>query len=371
MTQMAQETIWVRMVDLVEIGNRKKVKMKIFTDNWFEKIKLIHNNTKMCCVVKFEYFRKLLLNLENDIVKLSKEKRDEIIKNLESTKNSITTYNELLVGELFRRLDFNIYYQPKINNKNPDWLIQKNQQSIVVEVFTKNIDDKSQKRDIIATDLRRRVKKIPIGITLSLSLGKIELKEFDSGTNKLMVTELEKWIQNKPKKGSHFEKFGKFGLIFEVDGYDERSHATLTTGFSKGVSSDRLINNYRKKYKKYADLLDIENIPYIIVGITNNFLELGIPEFLEVIFGQVFPTITFDKKGNIIEESVVQQNNGLLSKFKHHKVSAFILINNLFNKLVIEIIRNKNALYQLPDEIFPQFNWNENRIYGKMDLPLA
>ncbi len=349
--------------------------MKIFTDDLIEKIQEIHNNTNMHNIINSEFFRKLLLNMDNVVARVPPEKRKDKIGKLMSKENFIQIYNELLVGYLFKEFDFYveyeptfIEYEPKCNEKPPDFRIIKDEQSIIVEVFTKNIDERSQKIDNCEIDLIRRIKKIPIGVKLNLSLSEIELKKFNSGTNKQIVNELGKWLKGKPQKGLCFTKYG---IIFEVDHYDERSHATLKPGFSKGVSSDNLKDKYRKKYKQHSALINIMNIPYIIVCITNNFIEHGIPEFLEVIFGQVFPTITFDKKGNIIEESFVHQNNGLFSKFKRQKVSAVILINNLFNKFVIEIIRNENALHKLPVEIFPQFNWNENGIYGKRELPLA
>lgn len=335
--------------------------MKIFTDDLIEKIQAFHNNTNMYHIVNSEFFRKLLLNMDNVVARVHPKKRKGKIERLMSKENFLQTYHELLVGYLFKGFGFSVEYEPKLNTLTPDWRIKKDEQSIIVEVFTMNIDEPSNIIDNFMNCLKKSLKQIPIGVTIHANLSRLNYKELTPSVKEKIITDLKSWLIKRPEKGTVFTIFlfkdikgiKDIYISFEIINYDKTYNVKIKKGYSKGPLPYRLTRLYEEKYSKYSKLIIKENTPFIIVGITYYFPELGFPEF------------------DVINDDVILENMGSFNKYEHEEVSSYIFIKNYLDNLIIEIIQNKNALHKLPVEIFPQFNWNENEIYGKMDLPLV
>jgi len=103
--------------------------------------------------------------LEKFVADLPKESQEKIEPMLKG-RNRNSTYHELIVGNMIKRLGYQLEYEKQIGGKTPDWYVHPMDEipAFIVEVFTDNISADMASRLQQKYDLSYRLGQISIGV---------------------------------------------------------------------------------------------------------------------------------------------------------------------------------------------------------------
>lgn len=211
--------------------------------------------------------------------------KNVVISRLRSPEHFEQTYNELVVGQIFRDKGYAIEYEKEIvPNTTPDWYIYPriNTPTFIVEVLTSMPPEERTKQDQKWHELTERLKKIPMGIGLSifpLPVPSIDHNMLNSRDIKQIVDQVHTWLLATPELKDTIEISGiRFGVIHKSATF--KTIQTAITGTFWGRSAETK-QNIRDKVKKYETLC-LQGIP-IVVAVMANFLAGFDREDLETI----------------------------------------------------------------------------------------
>lgn len=126
--------------------------------------------------------------------------RDRLLKKLKSADNKTTfrsTISEIRFGEFFKKLDFEIEYDKRIDNKTPDWTLNNTTLPIICEVYRLGKSSKDQKRSDFENSLKEKLAKIPSNLLIKITIDD-EYDNFDKLQIDLLKSKVELWIEKQP-----------------------------------------------------------------------------------------------------------------------------------------------------------------------------
>ena len=223
------------------------------------------------CYTDMKYYLKYT-DLPDNYADLIRELRDIIcykFKDLENRlskrNNSIEAYNELIVGyslyNYCKSHSLKLIYSPKIGNKTPDWVIEDDNQNIIIEVSTLNKSNWHSSFNICCGLIQRLVKsklhKKGIIIELSYNFSQFTgyISKYQNNNRKdeyydKLCNDITDRIVDKVHKG-----------LSENEEYKDDSGIIIKKGI--GISSylstscfetPRIINNIIEKCNNYKDI---------------------------------------------------------------------------------------------------------------------
>jgi len=203
------------------------------------------------------------LDLENKI------KKKLHSPNSNDPLNIFALYYEVKTGYLLKKTGFKVTYEDEVANKKPDWLIEKNNQKIYLEVKNLNLKKiELDKRDYI-TKLKDEIEKIkePYGVNLYFDITQNTNQYFKQTINEI-ISEFSLWLE---KRSENDKKFHFNGINIDITRNHKASKILVDffSGDKINYDSRRTESALKEKLNKYSEILFKNNFGFIIAIVSD------------------------------------------------------------------------------------------------------
>lgn len=206
----------------------------------------------------------------------------KMVRNLQSEKQFITAYGELLIGELLANAGMTPRYEPELRTAagicTPDWYLD-GCDPIVLDVFTAGLQ---QQRDADETSLREiesRFAAVRAGYMISLEVE--NAASVDSRGRKDLVRRAAEWLSLPRRKGDTVRIGAAMLEVLFVGG--TRLDVITTESIHIITTPAKLAENFEEKAKRYAPL----GFPVIAGAVKHHRAEIKATDVEDVLFGQL------------------------------------------------------------------------------------
>ena len=264
--------------------------MRVFSAGWIDQIKnryerqQKHQRPEIYFVATSDKYKELRNEVEEWVADFPKATQNKLIPKLQSSENSIQNiYHELAVGNMLKKLGFQIEYEKKVDGLTPDWYIQPKDKTpaFIVEVSTVNPSEETKKSDKQVVDLLSRLKQIPVGVNLNINFNRDKVV-LDPKLNKTISKKVGCWLLNEnPSVGAQLDLNG---VVFEIILFNDKFRRVQPMGasYASFVNSKHLRKKIKKKisrYKKQAKM----GIPLVIAAVANPEMGYDFENFKEAL----------------------------------------------------------------------------------------
>lgn len=285
-------------------------------------------------------------------------------------KGFYETINEIIVGSYFISYGFSAEYEPKIEGKTPDWIVETdNNQRIIVDVFTSNTPTFMESQFEVVTKLNKAIKQLP---SYAILWGKITdvytaFKNIEQITRDIIY-----WLESDPKLD---ERFISNGISLFLRKYHNRPLTLTSISISETNRNDYrdLPDKIIEKADKYEKISTELKIPFVVAIAFDQML---VDEETIELFICNYPTthsekrFYFDEKGNIVVEGVfVPDGHGGMFKLEDRYDEGVFRKDSLSGVLTFwfhsrnfigtKLFKNPKATFPLPEELDFQIIKNE------------
>jgi hypothetical protein len=325
--------------------------MKVFEPKYVQRIKNKYGQLpdyekpEIYSIVVSDKCQYLRDEIEAMVAVFSEDERAKVIPRLQAKDNFIQTYDELIVGNLLRKLSYKVEYDKKIEDITPDWYVHAKGEipNFIVEVFTTGFLGNHSQEYRAANNLEERLRQIPIGVTLKIEID--DHGNLSQGRNKQITEEIKRWLtQEAPLIGN---QYSGDGFDCEISNYNSNSLTAKPYIVPKFdlVDTKRLIKNIKEKNQKYKDL----KMPLVVSVVTDDII---LTEELRNILlgGRGFKEIYNKNTG--VKESTISflLNDGLFNK--KPDLSAVVWVSQVWSGGRMTAIYNPTATKPLPANTF-------------------
>lgn len=243
----------------------------------------------------------------------SEVNKKRILKKLNNEKNRnsfLSTIAEIRFGELFSKLNLQIEYDKKYNNKQtPDWSLNIENSSAICEVYRLGKSEKDQ----MFSDFENQIKE-PLGelqynyfIKIIFIEDDIDISIYDVSS---IVQEVEDWLKKSSKVVGDKITINRIFMFEIVKINTEVSHICFI-GPAKSIDykphklkQPKFLkdNEITKKLKKYNDLITNEELPYFICVYVDFISGFDTDDFRQYFLGMGVENIDFGTQINEIDE---------------------------------------------------------------------
>lgn len=294
-------------------------------------------------LVRSSLFRNTLLDLSDLIINLSRKVESPLLSDLKSQNSKLReVFHELFIGNYFNKNGYDIIYQPEFvldeKPKTPDWIIEKNEQKAIIEVFSLNKYEDYRNEEYFILLLSERIKELEKhhNVTFDFNKSRLQIKSLFNKPDLIdcidsIIHDIKSWLcRNQIAPNTRFDTL--FGL--EVIISDFHLNQKMIGG---GAHSYRLTEKIVEKYEKYKEIIRRNKTPFIIACITDSLHRLNMDCFQDIIFG--IPPSSFSRN----KDGVINKQNEL------YEISGFMLfdLNVYSNQIDYEYIQNPNAKYPM------------------------
>ena len=225
--------------------------------------------------------------IEAYVAELDPADRPKMTRNLQSDKQFIMTYGELLIGHVLVAAGLAPRYEPELRLSGgvctPDWYID-GPDPIVCDVFTAGLPqrrdaDETSLRDIEARLAEARLAAIPGGYMVSLEVE--NAASLDPRARKELAVAVQRWLASGVQKGDAI-RIGPATLeVLHVGG--RRLDVVTTESIHIVETPAKLAENFEEKAKKYARL----GFPVIAAAVKHYRAEINRADVEDVLLGQL------------------------------------------------------------------------------------
>jgi len=333
--------------------------MQVFTDEWVRRIRSRYERLPsyqrpyIYSIATSDACQTMRAEIEEWIADLPQVSQKSLIRKLQSPENFMQTYHELAVGNILKRLGYQVEYEKSIADLTPDWYVQPRGEmpAFIVEVFTANISDIMSCKERQVRDLLGRLQRIPIGVVLRIKFYRTEVT-LDPRLNKRITKKIQQWLtDNAPPVGA---QLCLGGIIFEIIHRDVSypNVRFIATGEIFRVNPRPLLKNLEAKIRKYKKLFTEAGIPLVIAVVADPRTGLGLDDLVDVLFGQEAVEVFFEKStGAIIGQGPTRMADGLLRK-TIPELSAIVWVWEFLGEWRIKAVHNQKAVNPLPANAF-------------------
>jgi hypothetical protein len=256
--------------------------------------------------------RTLRIEVEALVADLPALSQADMVPKLRSEENFWQTYHELVVGSFLKKRGLQIEYHKEIASLTPDWFVSTSDgaESIVVEVFTKNISSPEAQQDRQLADLRWRLADIRIDAELKISF-KGTNRHFDSRRNKQIAVRLKQWLEGGDSQTG--ARLCVEALEFQVINRNRGFSKIQWIGFSEssGVIPLSLRKNLRDKAKKYGRLAFDNRLPLVLAVVAASGTGYDLEEFENILLGHSVYDVANDARS---VQGVTRKNDSLFDE---------------------------------------------------------
>lgn len=273
---------------------------------------------------------------------LSQDEQKNIIPRLRAKDNFRQTYGELVVGNLLRKLYYDVEYDKRIEGISPDWTVGAIREipNFIVEVFSTDFSPNLDKEHKAVKNLEERLYQIPLGVTLEIEVD--DHRSLNQERNKQIARDVKEWLtQEAPFIG---RQYSGDGFNCEIRNYNSNSLSLqpyILPNFHL-IDTNRLVENIKNKTERYKML----GIPLVVSVVTNNIL-----------LGEQIRNILLGGRGVYIGNTGAKEsttsfllNNGLFNKYPD--LSAVVWVSEVWNGGKMTTIYNPAATKPLPANTF-------------------
>ena len=232
------------------------------------------------------------LVIENIISSFPEEQQEKINQRIRNPDLFLTTYNELIVGNMIKSRGHKLEYEKPIGEKTPDWYVSNEEggTEYVVEVLT-ILPSKEIQAEIQAwNELRLRIQKVEHYYHLFMSAR--ETNAIIGKDLKPIVRFVQDWfstfgLNDPPDNDELIYKDQNMNIRFKLlsrKTSHKRSVEVAGPAFTQWVNSDLLRNSISKKLTKYREAKDA-HIPLIVAVFPTFDSGLNIDSLFDVLFG--------------------------------------------------------------------------------------
>lgn len=264
--------------------------------------------------------------LEDIFLSIPEDKRNQVLGRFLSIKDSqhLGAWFELMVNGWLNEFT-SVMPEPSIEGNDPDFLIDLEDQKIVIECRVHAINPKTRLYNQWETEIMMELREV------KLSFGVIiEVCELNSLPNiRELVKIVEKWLTKKPEKMLIFEDV--MGNVIEFNAIKMESLSNVEISISSGfslISSDPIKSPLKEKAKQHKSVRK-SGYPYVIAIYLEDG-KLDANDVKEALFGKPQYLINFDSKEIV----------GVKSDLK----GVFYYANSIVNKSVSGILIFKSKI---------------------------
>ncbi|HUR81917.1 MAG TPA: hypothetical protein VM733_14225 [Thermoanaerobaculia bacterium] len=236
--------------------------------------------------------------IERYVRELDSADQSKIARNLQSEKQFITTFGELMIGHVLVTAGLRPRYEPELHSSKgactPDWYFN-GSSPVVCDVFTAGLLQQRDADDTALRDIQARLAAIRGGYMILLEVD--DASSLDSRGRKELAAEVERWLQSGVRKG---DKLRVRPALLEVLLVGASRLDLLTTESMHIVQTPpKLSENFMEKAKKYAPL----GFPVIAAAVKHYRAEIDETDVEDVLLGQLAYVSRETSSGQIVERT--------------------------------------------------------------------
>ena len=298
------------------------------------------------------------LAIDNLVSCFTEEQQHEIIQRIRNPDLFVTTYNELIAGNIIKAYGHTLEYEKPLGEKTPDWRVHTTEdgKELIVEVVT-IMPPKDIQAEIQAwNELRYRIQNIEHYFHLFMSAR--PTKAIIGKDIKAIVRFVKDWLStfdlNTPPDNEELI-YKDHDLIITIkllhrETSHKRSVEVAGPAFTQWVNSDLLRNAISKNLTKYREAKET-HLPLIIAVFPSFKIWIKCYSLLDVLFGNgrvsvATGQVSRSRKGMILPQ--IQQGQMFL---KNTRLSAILFVEQT-SPQTIKMIHNPFAQDPVNPRIF-------------------
>lgn len=219
----------------------------------------------------------------------------KIARNLQSEKQFITTYGELLIGHVLAAAGLRPRYEPELRSSKgpctPDWYLD-GCSPVVCDVFTAGLLQQRDADETALRDIEARLAAIGGGYMLRLEVE--DASSLDPRGRKEFAAEVERWLQSGVRKGDTIRVGPATLEVLLVGG--NRLDLLTTESMHIVQTPAKLSENFEEKAKKYAPL----GFPVMAAAVKHHRAEIDETDVEDVLLGQLAYVSRETSSGQIV-----------------------------------------------------------------------
>lgn len=281
----------------------------------------------------------------------SESNQEKLLKKLKSADNKTTfrsTISEIRFGEFFQKLDFEIIYDKKFDDKTPDWTLNSSTFPLICEVYRLGQSNQDQKRSDFVNSLKEALEKISSNFVIKVTIND-EYNSYDESEIDKIKKQVELWTQKQPTINEKL--FLEHDIIFEVIAISnaiqflsciDSGIIDYKIGKLKQVENQRP-NEITKKMQKYNYVINTRKLPFFIcidIDFASGFTH---DEFEEYFLGSSVEFIDFDPNNTFTTDigTLGSEWTKLGEFYQNLQVSGIITCSNNNFKVLLNPIRQQ------------------------------
>jgi hypothetical protein len=314
----------------------------VFTDQFIEGVNKkfghlpSHRKPDIYWISTRKEYEERRAEIEHLVTLLPQDKRTNVIARIRKEDQHVNVYNELFVGDMLRKLGYEIEYENPIDGTDklltPDWYVfsKGDISSFYVEVFTptphkNDTEGKSKWRDLCE---RLEKLRIPVGISIYANE---HCDPPDPKRSKKLADLITTWLQESSLQNGDYLRINCETLAMVTDPYayywkdkilvveiskynstDQKSTWCVEPINVQEVLIDSLQKNIEIKISRYRRALEDQKIPFVICLKPHQDSLLTHYSIADAIWGELVTELYEDKQGNPILKDR-RKDNGVFS----------------------------------------------------------
>ncbi|WP_050380546.1 hypothetical protein [Chryseobacterium sp. Hurlbut01] len=292
--------------------------------------------------------------------------RGKLLRKLKSAENRtafLSTVSEIRFGDFFQKLDFEIKYDEKIEDKTPDWTLNSSTFPIICEVYRLGRSNKDQKRSDFENSLKKQLEKIPSNLVIKITIDD-NYDNYDELQIDRIKAQFEAWLEKEPTINN--ELFLDYDFIFKVIAVSKTmnylscvnsGNIDYKIGKLKQFKNQRP-NEITKKIQKYNRIITTQKLPFFICVDLDFASGFTHDEFEEYFLGSSVEFIDFDPKNTFTTDigTLGVEWTKLGEFYQNLQISGIITCSNNNFKVLLNPIHKQIIYEEKYNDCLTKFN---------------
>lgn len=334
----------------------------VFTDEWLRKVRNRCERLPRSVwsppqlVALSEKYDSLRTNIGIWVGRMRTCEQQKVIPRLRSASNFRPVLNELMLGSKLMDLGYHLAYERELDEgMTPDWYVfgRDAVPPFIVEFYTRNIPEVQEKQERFLEDLRSRLKKIPVGVVLSLEL-EDHTMILDYRLNKTITKKVRERLSRSVEPAPAGERLVESGVACRICDCDVQLDCveSIISFEAFWVDTIGMKERIQDKINKYGKHVLEAHVPFVIAVAADYRTALQLENFEDALFGP--------RTYSPVLDTTNPQRNRLLSRprqgglfTKSRALSGAIWLNtNDPNECTMTCFLNPDAENPLPEDTF-------------------
>lgn len=342
------------------LKNWEVIIVKIFTDDFIQELKERYDGKdearqpKLYKIATLAWGKPIRDKLEHWASAVDEEIVDVFLPKLKHPNKFKHSCNELLTAFCLSQLGYKLTYEPVVQGKSPDFLAERGENKMVIEVFTRDLSDEEKGLESLKDDLVRRLNKINADYGLEISSTRLE-----QGLSPKLCKEIGKAVENwlietNPIVGDETSEKGVIIKVIQKDIGIPHANVIIDCRKSEWVDPKGLREQIHKKVKKYGKPIATMGIPFVVAIVPEFITGLTFNSLKNVILGKEFTFLCYVEnrhRREIIGTRPVRDEGGLFSQ-QNYPLSAVLWIEEIDGSIIAREILNPDAHHPITENYF-------------------